>query len=319
MNGYKKGADILVRTCAGLKRNEKALIIANKETLDVARHIYDSASKITGRVCLKLIKAAGMHGQEPPAAIKNLMKESDVIFCLTKYSLAHSSARVDASKRGARFLSLPDYSLGLLKNKSLGADYDKQQAIGYKINRILRTARAVHVSTPAGTDLVLTIEGRSPNCHSGLCLRRGDMSSPPDIEVNIAPVEKRSCGRIVVDGSVCYKGIGRLSSPLMATIEQGSITHMQGRHCGKIGKLFDANGPRSSVLAEFGIGLNPKAKISGVMLQDEGAIGTIHLGFGSNTSIGGKNRVPFHLDFVIRRPDVKVDDKVIMRRGRIII
>jgi leucyl aminopeptidase (aminopeptidase T) len=51
------------------------------------------------------------------------------------------------------------------------------------------------------------------------------------------------------------------------------------------------------------------------MLEDEGCAGTIHLGFGSNATIGGRNDVAFHLDFVMRRPSVWIDRTPLLTEG----
>ena len=82
--------------------------------------------------------------------------------------------------------------------------------------------------------------------------------------------------------------------------------------------MGDKNSKRR-VLAEFGIGLNPLAKLTGIMLTDEGALGTIHLGFGSNSTVGGANEVDFHLDFVIKNPTVILDKNIILEKGNLII
>ena len=57
---------------------------------------------------------------------------------------------------------------------------------------------------------------------------------------------------------------------------------------------------KSRVLAELGIGFNKKAKLTGMMLTDEGSAGNIHFGFGSNYTVGGKNKVSFHIDIVVK-------------------
>jgi len=54
------------------------------------------------------------------------------------------------------------------------------------------------------------------------------------------------------------------------------------------------------------------------MLVDEGSRGNIHLGIGSNYTIGGKNKVNFHLDHVIKQPDVYIDKIKIINKGKII-
>ena len=57
---------------------------------------------------------------------------------------------------------------------------------------------------------------------------------------------------------------------------------------------------RAYYLAECGIGLNPKARLTGNMLTDEGSKGCIHFGFGANNTVGGINNVAFHLDFILK-------------------
>ena len=52
------------------------------------------------------------------------------------------------------------------------------------------------------------------------------------------------------------------------------------------------------------------------MLEDEKMLGTVHIALGNNLSFGGDNDVPLHLDGVITRPDIYVDDKKIMEKGK---
>jgi leucyl aminopeptidase (aminopeptidase T) len=72
-------------------------------------------------------------------------------------------------------------------------------------------------------------------------------------------------------------------------------------------------------VAELGIGTNDKALITGNVLEDEKAIGTVHIAFGDNKSMGGKIRVASHLDGVIMDPTVYVDGNLIMKDGKFLI
>ena len=68
-------------------------------------------------------------------------------------------------------------------------------------------------------------------------------------------------------------------------------------------------------MAEFGLGLNPLAQLTGNMLEDEGCAGTAHFGLGANATIGGLNVVPFHLDFIFFHPTVATDGVTIVEKG----
>jgi leucyl aminopeptidase (aminopeptidase T) len=48
------------------------------------------------------------------------------------------------------------------------------------------------------------------------------------------------------------------------------------------------------------------------MLEDEGCAGTVHLGFGSNATIGGTTSVPFHLDCVLTAAVIEVDGRTVL-------
>ena len=49
------------------------------------------------------------------------------------------------------------------------------------------------------------------------------------------------------------------------------------------------------------------------MLCDEGAFGHLHFGFGSNYTVGGKNKINFHVDMIIKEPEVYIDNKLILK------
>ena len=72
-------------------------------------------------------------------------------------------------------------------------------------------------------------------------------------------------------------------------------------------------------VAEFGIGTNDKATLIGVILEDEKVMGTIHIAFGDNKSMGGTVRVASHLDGLVTSPTVWFDDTLVMDAGRLLV
>lgn len=312
-----EGAFALVDGCARVARGEKCYVLADPDTRDVASYVMRACAERTLPVRLDVIEPLGMHGAAPPPFVGPGMLWADVIFCLTRMSLAHSAERLRANEKGARYLSLPDYSLDLLAGESLRFDFARAVPVAWTLKGLLDGACEILVRTPLGTHLRMTAAGRKANACPGVCWEPGTLGSPPDAEVNIAPLEGLAEGVVHVDGSIPCRTIGKLGAPVTLEVRQGAIAAIHGgREAALLERVFEEVGrPAARVLAEFGIGLNPHAQLSGRMLEDEGCAGTIHLGFGSNATIGGRTQVPFHLDFVVRSPSVWVDGVQVLRDG----
>ena len=83
--------------------------------------------------------------------------------------------------------------------------------------------------------------------------------------------------------------------------------------------MLDKVGKDARNIAEFGIGTNDSAKLSGVLLEDEKVMGTVHLALGNNITMGGTFNVPIHLDGIIKKPTVYLDGKLLMKSGKLLI
>jgi 2,5-dihydroxypyridine 5,6-dioxygenase len=307
----------LVFTCADVKRQEKVLIVTNPALEEIALKLAHVAGKAAHDVEVHFIKDAAIHGEEPPTNVAAKMKQADVIFGLTRQSMAHTQARLKASQKGARYLSLPDYSLAVLKSPAMHASFRTLSNVSQKIADIFSKGNDVLLTTKNGTYLTANIKGRKGNAAPGWCGKKGTLASPPDAESNVALVENKSEGVLIVDGSIPCKEIGLLKSPQTLRIKDGRVVEIKGNKAAVLKKLFGQTNSKTRILAELGVGLNPLAKLCGRMLEDEGCKGTAHIGIGSNATIGGKNHVPFHLDFVLRQVTLTVDGKMIIENGKL--
>jgi leucyl aminopeptidase (aminopeptidase T) len=72
------------------------------------------------------------------------------------------------------------------------------------------------------------------------------------------------------------------------------------------------------LIAELGIGTNPNACVTGHILEDEKAIGTAHLAFGTSASFGGDNVSNVHIDGLVRAPTIELDGRLLMRDGELL-
>lgn len=311
----------LLRHCGSLRAGEALLIVDDAATAAIGAALAEAARAGGTSVMRMRDDRARRHGDEPPAGIAAAMLQADLIVGLRTQSMAHTHARAAASARGARYLSLPEYSSALLDDPALLVDYRARHALVRRFSDAFSAGSSVRVRTRSGTDLTLDIRGRSGNCCPGYVDAPGALGSPPDIEANVSPLEDGSHGIAVIDGSVAHPQIGLLDEPLILYVRDGRIVRFDGPAAtvATVESIFAAvREPRAFVLAECGVGLNDCAQLTGNMLTDEGAAGCVHFGFGSNATVGGCNDVPFHLDFVMRQAGLAVDGIALLVDGEVV-
>ena len=312
--------DHLINHCGNLKKNEKSLILYDDKTKKIAKFFYNQITKKTINNKIINVGKLKFHGGKIKKKIEQEMCKSNLIFCLTKYSLAHSNSRIIASKKGARFLSLPDYSSTFIKDKSIIVNYKKISKGMKKYYNLLNKGNRIKILSKFGTNIDILIKGRKANFCPGFVKKKGDLGSPPDIETNISPVESCSNGEVIVNGSITHPKIKLLKDPVNLKINKGRISKIETKNIKLrkvLSRLFGQKNSKKRILAECGIGFNPKAKLSGHMLTDEGSKGCIHLGFGSNYTVGGKNKVNFHIDLILKNTTLLVDGKQLVKEGRL--
>lgn len=300
----KATVQTILETCFGYRRGEHLLIVCDDKLRPLARKIYQIAQQ-TGTECLLLeMPARQMHGQEPPEEVAAALQTADLALLLTSMSLSHTQARKRASTVfGTRIASLPGITPEIF-NRSIKLNYP---ALGKKVANVvgvLNQGQKLAVYTDKGTRLVMKIKGRSGFADDGLYTRPGAFGNLPAGEACIAPCEGSTNGVLVVDGSAPF--VGRLKRPVKIVIKNGLIQHLP---LAKIRAMIKPLGKCARNIAEFGIGLNPKAKVTGNILEDEKTKQTAHLAIGANISFGGKVACACHLDFVFLKPVIFVDGK----------
>ena len=317
-----RGAEHILKYCAKINGRDKVLVIYDLETLTVANFLFDCAKTVSDNVVFAEIPLMTNHGQEPPPSVAQEMLRSTLILAVTKFSMAHTQARLNSRNFGARYLSLPDYSVELLASPCIFGVNASQLAQMGRLAEVLSFGSILKVTSLNGTNLDIDISGRLANNCPGIVSKPGDLGSPPDMEVNICPVENKSNGRIVVDGSVTHDKIGLLRESITLEINAGQIIGMSGSQdiLDALRLIFKAaNSDRAYTLAEFGIGFNEKASLCGQMLVDEGAADCLHFGFGANHTVGGENNVSFHIDFVMKNGSVLLDGKTVIEHGKVVV
>lgn len=71
--------------------------------------------------------------------------------------------------------------------------------------------------------------------------------------------------------------------------------------------------------AKIAIGSNEAARVTGTLREDKKARGTVHIGVGTNSEIGGTITARTHIDGLLRRPSVSIDGRAIIDSGRLLV
>jgi aminopeptidase len=313
----RSAALIAVRDCMGLQPGERALVVTDEPLRTIGYAVFEAARGLGNEALLVEMPPRTTNGEEPPPEVAALMTQFDVVLCPTSKSLTHTDSRRSASAKGARVATLPGVTETVMV-RCMNADYDEIAARTFRICGLMRATKVVRVTAPAGTDITLPIEGREAHASSGLFRDRGLWGNLPTGESYLAPLEGLSNGVVVVDGSMA--SVGMVDEPIRIVVRDGYATDITGGESARrFVALLEPHGRDARTVAEFGIGTNDKAILTGVILEDEKVMGTIHIAFGDNKSMGGTVRVASHLDGLVRQPTVWFDDRLIMEEGRLLV
>ncbi len=235
----------------------------------------------------------------------------------------NQSIRHYLRKAGHRFISTQ--GLAYLHNSqidwlfsSINVDYPLMRKLGSVIKQLLDDAHEVHITSPGGTDLYLSISGKKAIANVADYLTAGRGGNLPAGEVYLPPVKGKAEGVLVVDGSLrTTDNTYIFSRPTVLTIEAGQIVDIQGEGARAMeltldtAELHSPNPQNTRLVSELGIGINPNARVVGPTIINEKALGTAHIAIGSNDWFGGDIKANLHLDQVFCKPKIELDGKCI--------
>lgn len=310
-------ARIALETCMAVKPRETVLIVTDAPERKIAMALFEVARKMGNETILTEIIPRQSNGEEPPLSVAKLMGECQVVICVTSKSLTHTAARREACARGARVGTMPGITEDMML-RCMNANYQSIADRSKKLVEILEKGNELRVTGPSGTDITLYRGKRRAHASTGLLPNPGDWGNLPSGETYFAPMEGTSQGIIVFDGSVA--GIGKLKKPIEIIVRDGYAVEIKGGpEAEKLNALVDKHGQAARNVGELGIGTNDQAKITGLILEDEKVMGTVHIALGDNISMGGNVSVQSHLDGLIKKPTVYLDGRVIMEKGKLLV
>ncbi len=311
--------DLQVMTLAALKAMRHTLDLSPKDTVLV---VGDEASGACPDAFLAAARAHGCLADifrlpetrrplvEMPEGMGDLLEGRDVVI----NAIAGRSDEIPFRLKWIRAIEARDLRMGhspgiiddMMEGGALDVDYAAMADTAQRLFDRFADADAVRITTDAGTDLVLGVAGRPIVSDVHITMTEKGVNLPCG-EVYCCPVEDRADGVLVVDG--CFGSDGNVPAPATITCREGRVVEVVSvdpdlTH--RIVELMDTDdGART--IAELGIGLNPGAALRGNMLEDEKALRTAHVAFGSNWGMpGGLNRSKTHIDYLFHKPTMEV-------------
>jgi leucyl aminopeptidase (aminopeptidase T) len=304
--------------------NDKVLILTDSDSNSVAESFYHATIKNECTVDLYTIKNNKRPLKKIPPELENMLPGKTIVLNIIKAYPDEIPFRIKwlfkiEENKLIRTGHMPGINEEIMLN-SVNVDFRKMKETADRIIDTLRDAIRIQITTDKGTDLLLGVGGRTFTSDVGV--KQGEMCNIPCGEVYCAPLETEADGTIIFDASI--GDIGVLKYPLKAYVSKGRITKFESeddelvKRINELQKVDDD----AMVIGELGIGVNPGARITGNMLEDEKALGTAHIAFGNNEDFpgGGKNHSKIHRDYLIYKPTLEMqfangEKRILMNRG----
>lgn len=279
------------------------LIVTDTLRIKIAKSLYDTAREMDCDAIMMTMPPRSRHGEEPPRAVAEAMRSVDVVIAPTTMSLTHTRARKQANDAGVRTASMPGVTEQMMVEGGLTANPREVMEHTRRLAETFKGASEIRLMSELGTDISFEVDTSKWNLDMGCCRQKGCSTNLPAGEVYTAP--ENCTGTVVIDGSMA--GLELLKNPLKIRVEEGLAVDVQGDRAKEVLKIINPLGDVARNIAELGIGTNPRARMIGVVLEDEKVRGTAHIALGDNSTIGGTVVAGVHLDAIIRKPRVFAD------------
>jgi len=240
----------------------------------------------------------------PPDIYINLMRgiRQETVFRI-------ELTKLETKEHKARLGHCPGVTLDMLTEGALALTrYEHKQMQEFAnrlIDKLARTQK-IHVTNPAGTNLELSVKGRSFFTDTIVDWKTLNWMNLPTGETLVGPIENSLEGALVCDMAI--GGIGPIKTPVKLNVKKGSVTASASEDTEILKQVNDSlkTDSYSKMVGEFAFGINPKARFVNEFLEAEKMLHTIHIAFGNNLDFpGGMNRSKNHMDLLISAPDVR--------------
>ena len=207
----------------------------------------------------------------------------------------------------------------------VGVDPQAMASAGESVRAALRTGKAVRITSPAGTDLTLTLVGNQPYFSDGAITAEDAKGGPqaqtvwlPAGEVYVRVGAGSANGTIVAD-RLTFEG--EEIEGLRLEVKDGRVTNMTAtKGLDRFKARFDAASPGKDAITVLDIGVNPNMTIpADSKLRTFVPAGMVTVFVGNDTWAGGQNAASLNVPMFLTGAQVTIDGKPIVEGGKLVL
>ena len=257
------------------------------------------------------------------APVVQALAASTFVADLTVEGLLHAVELPEILKGGARVLMVSNEHPEILERCAADAALEPKVKAGI---RKLKSARLMHVTSEAGTDLKIILENARVGGGWGYTARPGTISHWPGGLCLAFPAAGSVNGTLVMaEGDVNLTFKRYLEKPIVLTVENDFVTDISGAHLdGDLMRgYFAAWGDQEAyAVSHVGWGMNPQARWDSMQFYDKRDFnGTELRAFAGNflystgaNEVAGRHTLG-HFDLPLRHCTVLLDGELIVDNG----
>lgn len=309
---------------------DRVLILYDTHSVSIANSFNEAAASKECKITSYLIREDDRPLREIPEDLSPLLEGKTIVLNILRAFPEEINFRIKwlfriEEDKKARCAHMPGITEEMMTEGPMNVDYTGLRKTASELMKLLNEADHLHITSKAGTDLILGVNKRP--FADDVYVKAGGGCNFPCGEIYCAPEETKADGVIVFDASI--GDIGMLEHPLKVYVKKGRITKFESEDRDLVKRITELSSvdEDAMIIGELGIGINPGARITGNMLEDEKAINTAHIAFGNNEDFpgGGKNRSEIHRDYLFYRPDIEIFYKeksggvMLMKEGKFLV
>lgn len=320
MSKMLEAARRVVQICMRVEKGQQLLVITDPFVMPrrIGEAIALAAEMEGAKVVTMVVPVPQHHGEEPLPMVQAAVTRADMLFLAgDKYlPLGHSSSHDEAFKRQLRVYATMSATESYFC-RPLDAEQVRQiKEQTDRLSRLLSDAKRARVTSETGTNISVSLEGRTAGSFNPL----DGVMVLDYAEAAIAPVEHTAEGVLVID-EVDGWGVP-LERPMALEVKKGRVVEVGAsdpKERARMQQLLatDAN---SNVICELALGSSHTVptRLTGSR-YDYGRLGCSHFAVGRNTALRGPIQSKIHVDFQLARPTVELDGATVVSNGELVI